>query len=196
MPSLKIDFWDYQDTRGQLQIIRGCPTRKCEELHYLFGRLTEELTGIKKPFEAAYQESAFLRSLCQRMLELCGVDHRYVSPLMINQLLVNPAHQYLINFVSSDEQVNQEIEKLTLAESNAQLEAALVASGLVPSLEQAKTMTASYSFDSLRAIVEAHADMINPDSENNKRKAAERRRAELEEDRAQLEQYMNTHSLA
>lgn len=189
MAKLDCQFWDFEDTRGQLQVIRGCPTRLCEELHYLFQRLNEQLAASTVPFEAAYHGSAFLRSLCEQIMKLCGVDHRYVSPLMVRQLLVNPAHLYLINFVSSDESVTGDIEKLTLAESNAQIEAALVASGLVPTLGDAKILTSTYSFEALRAILDAHNDITNPDSPNNKKRARLERQKRLEEDAAVLDAF-------
>jgi hypothetical protein len=195
MSKLEIEFWDFRDTRGQQQIISGCPTRHCEKLHYLFQRLNEELAKSSVPFEAEYAESVFLRSLCENIMELCGVDHRYVSPLMVRALVVNPAHLYLINFVSSEEGVPDEVEKLTLAQSNAQLEAALVASGLVPSLVEAKALTSSYSFDSLKAIVDAHVDMTNPDSPGNKERARKERQAQLEADAEVLSQFVQQNNL-
>lgn len=195
MGKLEIEFWDFRDTRGQQQIISGCPTRHCEKLHYLFQRLNEELANLSGPFEAEYSESVFLRSLCENIMDLCGVDHRYVSPMMVKALVVNPAHLYLINFVSSDEGVPDEVEKLTLAQSNAQLEAALVASGLVPSLTEAKALTSSYSFDSLKAIVDAHVDMVNPDSPANKERERKERQAMLEADDDVLNQFVEQKNL-
>lgn len=184
MGKLIQEFWDFEDAAGNVQVIRGCPAASLTKLEYLFQRLSDELLAIAKPFEYAYLNSNAVRSLCHQILELNGVSVDNLSPQIIGHLCANPGHLFLINFVSSDESVVDAMVGVTRKQAVDQMEAALVASKLVPSLNEARALTEQFSLEALQAKLSEFVDIINPESEGNKEKQrqqkdAAKKRAEL-----------------
>jgi len=189
MSKLEQAFWDFQDTDGNTVIIRGCPAASLPELEYLFGRLADELTAINKPFEYAYSNSNAVKSICHQILELNKIPTGNLSPQIINHLCASPGHLFLINFVASDEQTIESVEKVTHSQALDQLEAALVACKLVGSLGDAKRLTSQYSFTALQSILTQYIDMTDPESEGNKKREREKK----EQQRQRMDDVLGKH---
>ena len=159
MAAIAFDYWDLVDARGVLHIIRGCPARSLEELEYIYRRITEVLSDRRGTFELLYRRDLVVKGLCDRVLLLCGLGDADLSLQQIKELVIDPGHLYRITFLNSDGEVTE--DGVPIAIANDYLENALVSSGLVQNLAQAKELTNQYSYSALQSILERRAEMLD-----------------------------------
>lgn len=72
----------FQDIRGNLRLIEGCPLSRVEELQDLFALLYEEVdeAGDEFPtFKSLYLERQTVRSICKAILELHGLKESWLD---------------------------------------------------------------------------------------------------------------------
>lgn len=172
MPLLKFDYnrARFLGADGKLHEVRGCPLPHLIELRELFALLELSLAELGVSFSEAYIEDAQVKAVCDRLLELNGIDPDWCSLPQLTGLLlfqedpkaIRPGLLLELNGMVGDKAPVG--KSVSLEEYTAQSIVSLVGLGLAQNLADAQEIALSMPADQLEAFIVARSHQLNPES--------------------------------